>query len=46
MATIIPKKIYSKKLEEVLCGWKNYGAVSTPKDIVELMIELSGFTKE
>lgn len=33
------------KLEKVLKEWKSYGAVSTPKKIIELMISLTGLKK-
>jgi adenine-specific DNA-methyltransferase len=35
------EEILSKKLEKTLIRWKAYGAVSTPKVIVDLMVELS-----
>jgi len=34
-------EIYSKKLEKILEQWKAYGAVSTPQEIVDLMVYLS-----
>lgn len=34
-------EIVSKKLEKILIQWKAYGAVSTPQEIVDLMVDLS-----
>lgn len=39
------KLINLQKIEEALKDWKSYGAVSTPKEIVELMIKLTDFKK-
>lgn len=40
------KQVYLKKLEETLNEWKSFGAVSTPRRIVELMIELADLKRQ
>lgn len=37
----LTKEIYINKLEKVLNEWKSFGAVSTPYEIVELIIKLA-----
>jgi len=37
----ISKYTYQRRLEDILDKWKSYGAVSTPQEIVSLMIKLA-----
>jgi len=41
----LANKVYLKKLEKTLEEWKSFGAVSTPREIVELMINLTSIEK-
>ena len=43
MTKVFPQQIYRERLEKVLEEWKSYGAVSTPQETVDLMIELADF---
>ena len=45
MTKSFSQQISYKRLEKVLDEWKSYGAVSTPKEIVKLMINLTGLKK-
>jgi len=33
---------FALRLEEFLKDWKNYGAISTPKEVVRFMLKVSG----
>ena len=33
--------VFERKLEETLTEWKSYGAVTTPKEIIDIMIDLA-----
>lgn len=46
IAKTITKQVYLKKLEETLNEWRSFGAVSTPREIVEQMIELADLKKQ
>lgn len=39
-------QVYLRKLEDTLEEWKSFGAVSTPKEIVDLMINLINLDKK
>ncbi len=41
MGPNITEQVYLRKLEDLLNEWKSLGAVSTPSEIVELMIDLA-----
>ncbi len=45
MSRSFAQQISYKPLEKVLDEWKSYGAVSTPKEIVNLMIDLTELKK-
>ncbi len=45
MKTAIETKLVTKKLQDELSDWKDFGAVTTPPEIVHLMIRLSGIKK-
>jgi len=38
-------ELHTHQLEKQLADWKSYGAVSTPEEIVKLIIKLAGFKK-
>lgn len=45
MTKSFSQQIYPKRLEKLLGEWKTYGAVSTPEEIVDLMIKVTGFKR-